>query len=85
MMIDDLVNQQIISKVENPTGWINSIGCCIIQSNRPLFFASCSLTPTDQQYSQFGKGLLSVVLQNTIILCMGIVLLCIMTLNHRKA
>lgn len=39
----------------------NGLGCCLLQNNKPVCFASRSLTPSERNFSQIEKELLSVV------------------------
>lgn len=39
----------------------DGIGCCLMQNNKPVCFASRSLTQAERNFSQIEKELLSVV------------------------
>lgn len=39
----------------------NGLGCCLLQNGKPVSFASRSLTPSERNFSQIEKELLSVV------------------------
>ena len=39
----------------------DGIGCCLMQENQPIAFASRALSRTEQRYSQIEKGLLAIV------------------------
>lgn len=51
------INKQIVLQCDSSQ---NALGCCLLQDNKPVAFASKPLTSTESKYAQIEKELLSV-------------------------